>query len=210
MKATRWLFLVVAVVAMGALGAGCVVETSCTDANDNGICDVDESNCVWDDDLDGICWGDDCDDLDASIGLCSACAADDLMDCDGIPDVDDCYDDFNHLYVCDAKACTPADNYCADSWYIVYCVDSVEYGADCQTSCTTDQATWSQACSAPALAGECGQAEGACLCWCEDSFDSCSNDFTVQYTRDSVTYEVDCKTYCGGTCDATAGACACP
>lgn len=209
MKATRWLFLVVAVVAMGA--SGCVVETSCTDANDNGICDIDEGgNCVFDDDLDGVCWEDDCDDLDASIGAACTCVNDD--DCDGIDNATDCYDNFTDTYFCVDIACTPADNYCEDSWYLVYCdpVGNVFYGADCQTSCTTDQATWSQACSAAALAGECGDTEGACLCWCEDSFDSCANDYTVQYTREGTTYQVDCKEYCGGTCDAGSGACACP
>jgi len=186
----------------------CDDEEGCVDENANGICDIDEGVCTFDDDLDGICWEDDCNDLDASIGFCDGCVDD--MDCDGESDLTDCYDDFQNLYVCAEQACTIADNYCADSWYIVYCVDDVFYGADCQTACTTDDATWSQACAAPALAGECGEAEGACLCWCEDSFDSCVNDFTVQYTREGTTYQVDCKEYCGGTCDAATGSCACP
>ena len=253
MKATRWLWLV-AVVAAGASGAGCVVKTDgctdsdgdgicdvdegCVDANANGICDVDEgcvdanangvcdedegcvdanangvcddeeSLCSFDDDLDGVCWEDDCNDLDAAIGPCDCL---DDIDCDGESDLTDCYDDYSNTYVCADVACTPADNYCEDSWYIVYCVDDVFYGTDCNTACTTDDRVYGTTCAGtPAASGECGAAEGACICWCEDSFDSCVNDFTVQYTREGTTYEVDCKTYCGGTCDAGAGACACP
>jgi hypothetical protein len=197
--------------AVGALNVGCVVETSCTDSNDNGICDIDEGGgCVFDDDLDGVCWADDCDDTNAAIGPCDLCAADD-MDCDGESDLTDCYDDYNNEYVCVDIACTAAANYCEDSWYLVYCVDDLFYGTDCNSSCTTDERVYGTTCDGtPAASGECGAADGVCICWCEDSFDSCVNDWTVEYTRDATTYQVDCKTYCGGTCDAAAGACACP
>lgn len=209
MKATRWLWLV-AVVTFGMLGAGCVVETDCTDANANGICDIDEGGCI-DDDLDGFCWADDCDDLNAAVGPCSGCIDD--MDCDGESDATDCYDDYTNSYVCVDVACTPADNYCTDAWYLVYCdqATSVFYGADCNTSCTTDERVYGATCGGtPAVSGECGAADGVCVCWCEDSFDSCVNDYTVQYTREGTTFQVDCKSYCGGTCDQAAGACACP
>jgi hypothetical protein len=208
MNRTRWLFLVVAMVAMGLVNAGCVVETSCTDDNNNDICDIDEGFDCWDDDGDGVCWEDDCNDLDANLTV--ATVGD--KDCDGLADADDCYDDLFDVYECVDVACTAADNYCEDAWYIVYCdtVGGVFYGADCQAGCTTDEAVWGQACANPAFAGECSPNDGACLCWCDDAMDECVNDYTIRYTREGNTYDVDCKTYCGGTCDLNANACACP
>jgi hypothetical protein len=213
MKGLRWLWLVV-VVAAGA--SGCVVTTDtcddlnnngicdvdeCVDANNNGICDIDEGVCYYDADADGIC-----DDVDPCIGSEADTDGDGV--CDG-EDISDCIDDLTGADLC-ADPCTAADNTCSTAWDLVYCNAGEWYTADCQTSCMTDQATWSQVCAAPALAGECSGADFACLCWCEDSFDSCVNDYTVQYTRDGNTFQVDCKDYCFGSCDANIGACACP
>lgn len=190
MERTRWLGLV-AVVMFGS--TGCVVEGSI--------------DCI-DDDNDGVCWTDDCDDLDPTIGVCICVDTDGDTVCDE-DDFNDCVDDITLEYTCDA-GCSAADNFCSDPWYLNYCDGGDWFNADCQNSCTTDPETWGQVCAAPALAGECSSGDGACLCWCEDSFDSCVNDFTVEYTRDGTTYQVDCKEYCNGTCDAAAGACACP
>jgi hypothetical protein len=191
MERTRWLGLVAMMGMMG--GSGCVVEVDCID-----------------DDNDGVCWEDDCDDLDSSIGVCICNDADGDTVCDE-DDFNNCVDDITLEYTCPV-GCTSADNFCSDPWFINYCDDATStwYNADCQEACTTDQATWSQACAAPALAGECSDGDGACLCWCEDSFDQCINDFTVQYTRAGTTYQIDCKEYCNGTCDVNAGACLCP
>jgi hypothetical protein len=134
-------------------------------------------------------------------------------DLDGVCDDEDvgpCIDDVTFEDIC-ADACLEiTDNFCTDSWDLTYCVEGEWYYANCQDSCTTDEATWGQVCAAPALAGECSAMDGACLCWCEDSFDSCVDEYTVQYDRDGTTYQVDCGDYCAGTCDAIAGACACP
>lgn len=220
MKRSSWLWLV-GTMGLGAMGSGCVVETSCIDDDNDGICAISDcddldpavAECVIgciDDDADGLCWIDDCDDLDASIGSCDGCIDD--FDCDGESDATDCYDDYNNAYVCVDVGCTPDDNVCTDDWYLLFCADDgFTYGSDCNEACTTDDRVYLEVCGGtPAASGECGADIGACVCWCEDSFDSCVNDYTVQYTRDSVTYQVDCKSYCGGTCDVANGACACP
>lgn len=203
----RWLWLVAAV-GLVAVGSSCVVETECIDDNLNGICDIDEVSCYYDGDLDGIC-----DDVDPCIGD----EGDDDGDgvCNG-EDLSACLDDVSWADTC-VDDCIPiTDNICATDWDLTYCAeqDLNWYYSDCQDSCTTDEGTWSQVCAAPALAGECSELEGggaACLCWCEDSFDSClEGTETVQYTRDGTTFQVDCKEYCFGTCDASIGACACP
>ena len=100
-------------------------------------------------------------------------------------------------------------NYCSDPWVLNYCDDAGDYVADCHVSCRTDPAVYMDTCGAPAAVGECDDADGICLCYCQDAFDSCNGDL-VTYTRDGVTYEADCKDVCpGGTCDPNAAACAC-
>ncbi|MBI5160556.1 MAG: hypothetical protein HY996_03950 [Micrococcales bacterium] len=98
-------------------------------------------------------------------------------------------------------------NYCSDTWYLNKCVDGTLYGTDCNLECmgqTCDDGT-------PAVAGECApQGEGDCVCWCADAFDECLDDHTIRFTRDEVTYELDCQKSCDGPCDAAARACACP
>jgi len=112
----------------------------------------------------------------------------------------------------DDGTCTTADNRCSDPWYLNYCVDATMYGTDCNQSCTSDPEVYGATCGGtPAVAGECDAAGGVCVCWCEEAFDSCqSGAELIRYTRAGVTYEVDCKTYCGGTCDGSSHACACP
>ena len=117
------------------------------------------------------------------------------------------------VIVADDDTCTNADNRCSDPWYLNYCVGGTMYGSDCNLSCTSDPAVYGSTCGGtPAVAGECDDVDGVCVCWCEDAFDSClPGTEVVQYNREGVTYEVDCKLYCdGGTCDDLSRACACP
>jgi len=109
-------------------------------------------------------------------------------------------------------ACTTADNRCSDPWYLNYCVEGIMYGSDCNHSCTSDPAVYASTCGGtPAAAGECDDVGGECVCWCDDAFDTCvAGTEIIQYERAGVQYQVDCKTYCGGTCDDASRACACP
>jgi hypothetical protein len=111
------------------------------------------------------------------------------------------------------NGCTSADNYCSDPWFLNYCDDATGnmYGTDCQDSCTHDERVYGAVCGgSPAASGECNDVDGVCTCWCEDAFDSCVDQDTVSYTRGGVNYQLSCSDYCGGTCDAGLGACACP
>jgi hypothetical protein len=110
----------------------------------------------------------------------------------------------------DDDSCTAADNYCSDPWYLNYCVDATMYGSDCNLSCTSAPLVYGQTCTGtPGVAGECDDIGGVCVCYCEDSFDQCLDNDTIQYTRDGLTYTLSCKDYCNGPCDAAAGACSC-
>jgi hypothetical protein len=109
----------------------------------------------------------------------------------------------------DFGPCDASDNACPDPWFLEYCVQGTLFEADCQESCTSDPVVYGQACAGPALAGQCDAASGACLCWCEGFFDACDGD-VASYSRGGVTYPLDCRAYCNGTCDPAAGTCACP
>ena len=167
--------------AAGMSASGCVVETDCDDLDDDGICDDEE--CI-DDDLDGICDDEECIDDDLN-GICD-----------------------------DEEGCTSLDNSCPDPWFIDYCDEATGtmFETDCYDACTTDERVYLDVCGGgPAVTGECGQDLGACVCWCEDSFDQCvPGTEQVQYTREGTTFVIDCKDYCDGTCDDALGACACP
>lgn len=109
--------------------------------------------------------------------------------------------------------CTFADNYCSSPWDLHYCDVSTGdlLAADCNAACTSDPAVYGQVCGGvPAVAGQCDAQAGVCACFCEDAFDACLDPFTIRYTRGGITYEVDCRDYCGGFCDAAVAACACP
>lgn len=110
------------------------------------------------------------------------------------------------------EPCTSADNSCSDAWYLNYCDGNHLYGSDCNSACTQNPDVYGSTCDGvPAVAGECDAARGACACWCEESFDSCvEGTERVHYVRDGTPFEVDCKEYCGGTCDEAAHACTCP
>ncbi|MBI2893072.1 MAG: hypothetical protein HYY06_05935 [Deltaproteobacteria bacterium] len=200
MNRARWLWILAPI--MGLFGASCVVTTdTCTDTDADTYCDDED-----DYPLDGACWL-------APDPVCEGTCNDADGDtvCDEF-DVSDCLDDLTGYWICDA-GCTPGvDNYCVDPWLLDYCAaeDGLEYRSDCNSACTTDDRVYAQTCGGtPAVAGECLDDLGACGCWCEEAFDSCVNDYTVQYTREGTTYQVDCKEYCNGSCDEAAGACAC-
>lgn len=204
MNRARWLWILAPI--LGLFGSSCVVTTE--------TCDIDSDSDGWCDDeddypLDGACWL--APDPDCDGGPCNDSDGDTV--CDEFDD-NDCVDDRYNTWTCAVDECDPADNFCGDLWDLWYCADPGTglqwYYADCNDRCINDPATWQQACDAAALAGSCASDLGACACFCQEAFDSCVNDYTVQYTRAGVTYEVDCKEYCNGSCDAAAGACLCP